>query len=249
MDPPLVTWPERIDAPNLARGEVHVWRTALALPPDEMQQLRAWLSPDEQQRAERMRIGQVRDRFVASRGRQREILAAYLSQSPKELCFEYGDLGKPRLASSAANEKLFFNLSNSHDLALVAVSRDRELGVDVEFVDRRSDNEAIANRFFADREKRALAAAPAEQRRVLFFKCWTRKEAVLKALGVGLTVSLDRIEVSPDDDCRLLAIDIRLGSPKDWTLVDLVPAERYAAAVAFRDGPAAVETYTWATER
>jgi 4'-phosphopantetheinyl transferase len=196
-----------------------------------------------------MRIGQVRDRFVASRGRQREILAAYLSKSPADLQFEYGDLGKPRLHPSAANDRLFFNLSNTHDLALIAVSCDRELGVDVEFIDRRSDDEAIANRFFAEGEKRALAAAPLDERRVLFFRCWTRKEAVLKELGVGLTVSLDRIEVSSSaDDCRLLVIDKDLGSPRDWTLVDLVPAPRYAAAVAFRNGPATVRTYAWAAK-
>jgi 4'-phosphopantetheinyl transferase len=129
------------------------------------------------------------------------------------------------------------------------VSRDRELGVDVEFVDRRSDNEAIANRFFAEREKRALAAVPADERRVLFFRCWTRKEAVLKALGVGLTVSLDRIEVSADRDCRLLSIDQTLGRPTDWTLVDLVPAERYAAALAFQNGPATVRSFTWAANK
>ena len=94
-----------------------------------------------------------------------------------------------------------------------------------------------------------MAAAPAGERRVLFFRCWTRKEAVLKALGVGLTVSLDRIEVSATaNECRLLAIDNDLGHPEDWTLIDLVPADRYAAAIAFQNGPAAVSTYAWAAE-
>jgi 4'-phosphopantetheinyl transferase len=249
MDQSLDNWPARTDAPILENGNVHVWRASLVLPPDKLQQLHAWLSPDEQQRAARMRIGRVRERFVASRGRQREILAAYLSRSPKDVSFEYENLGKPRLAPSATEDRLFFNLSNSHELALIAVSRDRELGVDVEFVDRRSDNEAIANRFFAEREKRALAAAPCGERKVRFFRCWTRKEAVLKALGVGLTVSLDQIEVSATtDDCRVLDIDRDLSRPDDWTLFDLVPAERYVAAVAFQEGPATVSTYAWAAE-
>jgi 4'-phosphopantetheinyl transferase len=184
---------------------------------------------------------------VVSRARQREILADYLQLRPDQLRFEYGDLGKPRLSAAQGGKGLHFNLSNSHELALLAVASDRELGVDVEYLDRRTDGAAIARRFFAPREKQFLEQSPPAERQATFFRCWTRKEAVLKAFGVGLTFPLDRVEVSPATEERpaLLSLDERLGPPDRWTLTDLRPADRYVGALAFQEGPATVRCLAW----
>jgi 4'-phosphopantetheinyl transferase len=225
-----------------------VWCTSLAVSDGQVQRLRQWLSPDELERADRMRLEHLRDRFVVSRGRQREILAAYLSQPPDQLQFEYGDVGKPRLAAPSTPGTLQFNLSNSHEVALLAISRGRELGVDIEYLDRRTNNESIARRYFADSEKRALAALPPSERREAFFRCWTRKEAVLKGLGVGLTFPLDRVEVPVHADASggVLALDERLGRADVWTLAHLTPADKYVAALAFQNGPARMSHFAWA---
>jgi 4'-phosphopantetheinyl transferase len=243
----LLLWPVCQDVPPLEAAAVHVWSASLVASDDALRRLHEWLSPDERERAARFRVGYLRDRFVISRGRQREILAAYLSARPDELRFEYGEVGKPRLADLSPGETIHFNLSNSNEIALLAVSRDRELGIDVEHLDRRTNGDTIAKRFFSEREKQVLAETPADDRRRAFFRCWTRKEAVLKALGVGLTFPLDRVEVSiaENETPSLLALDSRLGKPDAWTLFDLQPADRYVAALAVPRGPGRIREYAW----
>jgi len=185
--------------------EVHVWR--IALDRGDGDSLRARLSSDELARAARFHFERDRTRFLVARAALREILAHYLGASPAEIAFVYGDHGKPALAPPHGD--LRFNLSHSHGLALCAVTRGREVGVDVERIRELDDLEDLARSVFSARELAALHRLPEPGLLAGFFTGWTRKEAFIKALGEGLSHPLKRFDVSlePGRPARLERID------------------------------------------
>jgi 4'-phosphopantetheinyl transferase len=218
--------------PPLAADEVHVWRIALAQQPAGFARLAARLSPSEQRRAARFRFERDRRRYQVAHGALRELLAGYLDHEPERLDFVEGTHGKPVLATPQGAE-LCFNLSHSGELALCAVSCRREVGVDLEQVRELSDADALARRFFAEAETTALAALPAVERLPAFFRCWTRKEAYLKAVGAGLLQALDGFQVSLHPDAGPCALSVS-GRPEEtarWQLQGLEVAQGYVAAV------------------
>jgi 4'-phosphopantetheinyl transferase len=228
----------RWDAPpptlSLGHDEVHVWRLTLDLPDDSLGRLWVTLAEDERGRASRFHFERHRKRFVAGRGQVRAVLACYLDREPAGLRFSYGLHGKPALAGAGGD--LQFNQSHSAGAALLAVTRGREVGVDLEQVRPREHFEALARRFFAPAEVAALAAVPAAQRELAFYQCWTRKEAFLKAGGEGLARPLDQFTVSlgPGEAARLLAVR---GDPEEaprWALRPLTPWPGFVACVALR---------------
>jgi 4'-phosphopantetheinyl transferase len=225
-------WPEVAAVPALADGEVHVWRTPLEQPADRLEDLRRTLAPDERQRAERFHFDKDRRHFVAGRGLLRTLLGRYLGRDPGSLQFAYNPQGKPMLAGEGGG--LRFNLAHSHGLALFAVSRGRELGVDLERIRPEFAGEPVAQRFFSPREVAALRALSGERRHEAFFVCWTRKEAYLKATGKGLSLPLDCFDVSllPGEPAALLATRHDPTEVGRWSLRALAPAQGYAGALA-----------------
>jgi 4'-phosphopantetheinyl transferase len=175
-------------APPLLPGEIHVWRLGLDGAPDD----EALLSEAERARAARFRFADHRDRYVAAHAGLRRVLAAYLDVPPASLAFAAGDGGKPALPGT-----LRFNLSHSDACALVAVAREREVGVDVERLRAVPEALSIARRYFSDSEAASLLGCEGEARDRAFFTLWTRKEALLKLRGLGLS-ALDRAHVGPD---------------------------------------------------
>lgn len=225
---------------TLADDEVHVWRASLNLPPAQIQHLRSVLAADEQARAERFHFQKDRDHFIVARGVLRLILGRYLTRDPEHLVFRYNSYGKPALVPAESEEPLCFNVSHSHELALYAVSRGREVGIDLEHIRSGVDIDHIAARFFAPGEVSTLRTLPATVRNEAFFRCWTRKEAYIKARGEGLSLPLDQFEVTltPGQPAALMSTP---GDPREasrWSLQDLTPALGYVAALA-------VEGYGW----
>lgn len=184
------------------------------------------LSPDEFARAERFRSHRDRDRYIAGRSRLRRILAGYTGTAPDRLSFRYGAQGRPEI------DGLSFNLSHSGDLALLAVSADVVVGADIEEV--RPIELSIARAHFAPHEYRTIMGLPAAERTRAFHRCWTRKEAYLKARGTGLTTDLSSFEVSlrPEEPPRLLRCDS--GEAHLWDLLDVEAGPGWAGAVAAR---------------
>ena len=178
---------ERTLPPPLGQGRVHVWTVALDGPAERPGRLGACLSPDETTRARRFHFEVHRRRFTVARGALRHLLGAYLRRSPESLVFRYGHRGKPELPEAP---ELSFNLSHSEERALLAVSHVAALGVDIERLRPMDDMEAIARRFFSPPEHAALMALAPGERVAGFFRCWTRKEAYLKAVGEGLAIPL-----------------------------------------------------------
>jgi 4'-phosphopantetheinyl transferase len=176
-------------------GQVHVWRAPLDLETEQLQLLRGLLSADERLRAAAFRFRSDRDRFAAGRGWLRWLLGRYLGRTPAGVRLRNDAGGKPALAGEA-DDGLRFNVSHSAGLALVAMTWAREVGVDVERIGDDFPGLDVARRFFSRGEVAVLEALPPAFRIRAFYDCWTRKEAYLKARGVGLALALDRFEVS-----------------------------------------------------
>jgi 4'-phosphopantetheinyl transferase len=233
-EPDDVSWELPPSRPALPGDEVHVWRARLDAPPERVRRLLDLLAPDERVRAGRFHFRRDEDRFVVARGLLRTILGGYLNSGPERLRFEYGAQGKPALAPEHNPAGLRFNVSHSEGVALYAVTRGREVGVDVERVSARVECEEIAGRFFSPREVARLRALPEALREAAFFDCWTRKEAYIKARGEGLSLPLDGFDVSlaPGEPAALLANRLDPAEVSRWSLRELRPWPGFAAAVA-----------------
>jgi 4'-phosphopantetheinyl transferase len=218
----------------LAEGEVHVWRAFLDIPQPQIQAIEQILADDERARAQRFRFARDRTHFIAARGLLRTILGRYLLQEPQTLSFSYNAYGKPSLAEISESDGLSFNLTHAHGMALYAVTRNRAVGVDVEYIQRQMEWESVAERFFSPYEVRMLKAVPPVIRHIAFFNCWTRKEAYIKARGMGLSLELDSFDVSltPGEPAALLNIREEGQDSSNWSLYNLYPGGDYIGALA-----------------
>lgn len=209
------------DAPDISGGgEVHVWRIWLDQHPAVVRQLWGMLSDAERARALQFRFARDRDRFIVAHAALRSILSRYLGIAPADVRFHTSAYGKPVID---ADTVIRFNLSHSGDLALCAIAGEREVGVDVEQIRPDLEWEGLARRFFSADEVAALEALDPGDRLDGFMRCWTRKEAYLKARGEGLALPLDSFSVLPAPDPSIA---------ERWQIVDLTPAPAYVAALA-----------------
>ncbi len=230
--PQPVRWTSPADF-EPADDVVDLWCFPLVERPDDA----GVLDPDELARAEKLIIESKRRQFIAGRARLRSILAHhYLGQAATDVRFDYGEHGKPSLPG---HPELAFNLSHSHELALLGVTRGVRLGVDVEHRRPGRAFAAIAERFFADDEIEVLRAAAPELQPQLFYRAWAQKEAYLKAWGTGLTFSSRGFSVAlaPEQPAAVLATTMPNDDPSRWRVRDVVVPGDYAAAVCWENAP------------
>lgn len=205
----------------------------LTAPPDALVPSDAILSLEERERAESFRFPHLRRRFIVAHACLRLLIASYLHADPASIQFGTNRWGKPSILGAP----LDFNLSHSADIAVFAFTSGCAIGVDVEQVRPMPDMIPIARRLFAKEECADLLSTPAAERNHAFFRCWTRKEAFIKAAGQGLSYPLDRFRVSLlDYQAALLAIDGSAGNAREWAIHHLEPAPGYVGAVVAR-GP------------
>ncbi|MDT7808173.1 MAG: 4-phosphopantetheinyl transferase [Acidobacteriota bacterium] len=225
-------------SPRLSADEVHVWRASLMRREEEMMTLLRSLSEDELRRADRFRFPRDQARFIAARGVLREILGRYLRTSPERVRFGYNAYGKPELLDAEERERLRFNLSHAGSVALFAFASGREVGVDVETLRDDAACAEVAAEFFSRREVETLRALPAHARTRAFYNCWTRKEAYIKARGMGLSLPLDCFDVSlaPGEPAALLATRGTEPEAARWSLREIDVETTYVAAVAVEGG-------------
>ncbi len=218
---------------SLPVGEVHLWRQILEQPPAQVQSSLKVLSNDEQERAELFYFNKDREHFIIAHATLRTILGRYLNTDPGRLNFRSGSFGKPYLAQESNPHDLRFNLSHSAGLALIAVARGRELGVDIERIRPEIMKDGIANRFFSPLETATLCALPDHLRTEAFFNCWTRKEAYIKARGEGLSLDPDKFDVSsaPGQPAAILGTRIDRDDISRWSMLELDVCAGYAAAI------------------
>lgn len=215
---------------NLEHHQVDIWRLSLNIPTDSVKLTESTLSADEAERAARFRFEVDKNRFIVSHGVLRNILGRYLHRDPAELKFSVNQYGKPALVDST----LEFNLSHSGDFALIAVTQGRRIGVDVEHIRQGISSHVIAQQYFSKSEVAELQSLPLEQRVNGFFTCWTRKEAYIKAQGLGLALPLESFDVSltPGQPAILRATRPDEKEATRWTLRSLDVDPNYAGAVA-----------------
>jgi 4'-phosphopantetheinyl transferase len=213
--------------------EIDLWRWPLDMGTARLADLEASLSDDERARRDRFYFSRDAVRYVAARGQLRAILADYLNLNAAEICFDYNEYGKPYLPGAS----LCFNLTHADGLAALAVASGRDVGVDIERV--RVLNEDLIRWVMTEREQRRFLKLSPDDRIEAFFRCWTRKEAVVKAIGAGLSFSPERLEVAFGSTkyARLLLLDDELPAPGDWQLVPFAPAPGFVGAVAARGRP------------
>ncbi len=206
-----------------------MWRISLDQPFETLQRFRQILEPDELNRASRFHFEKHRQHFIVARGFLRAVIGRYLEMQPEALRFSYGAYGKPGLASEHV---LRFNLSHSHEVALLAVALDAELGVDVEHIRADFASEEIARRFFSRAEVEVFNALRKEEQVAAFFRCWTRKEAYIKAIGKGLSQALDAFDVTLAPDVQPALLRAEDDDVSRWWLSNVDVGEGYAGALA-----------------
>lgn len=220
----------------LPSHEAHVWCVRLDLHPASLARLYATLSRDERRRSAGFRCPRDRRRFIAAHGLLRELLGRYLQTPADRIGYVCNAFGKPELGAEFGG-RLQFNLSHSAGLALIAIAADARLGVDVERLRARADDEDIARCFFSAPEIEQLAAVPTPLRAEAFLGLWTKKEAYVKACGQGLAMPLDGFSVPPTTDPAQGPVDLDMASDAvalsgHWSIHTLRPAPGYIGALA-----------------
>ena len=213
--------------PLLAPGDIHLWQAPLTAAAGELASLERLVSGEERSRADAFRFVADRERFLAARGGLRRLLAGYLGADPARLRLAAETHGQPYVAGGAAGD-LMFNLSHSGDMVLYAITRGRHVGVDIEKIHHDLDIDGLAARLYTPAERATLDRLSGDDRTVAFLTLWTRKEAILKAVGTGLTVAPHLIEAIPGHVVRVSAPEL----PTAWSVGGVVTAPGYCAAVA-----------------
>jgi 4'-phosphopantetheinyl transferase len=218
---------------QILSNQVHIWKADVHSFQRSLDFLTPWLSEEETQRGQRYLAADVRDRFLTARGLLRGILAIYTSYAPADIQFAASLHGKPYL-SFPGQAGLEFSLSHSSGIILVAVTSGLPVGIDVETMQQEIDLGLISSKYFSELENQSIHDLPQTLQKQAFFNCWTRKEAYLKGLGVGLTAPLHdfSVTVAPHEPARLINTlpgDCEGGA---WQIVAIEPGPGYAAAAA-----------------
>lgn len=216
--------------------DVHIWRTALNQEPAIVRKLKEVLSDDELERASRFYFEKDKNQFIVGHGFLRRTLARYIDIDPVDLRFLYGPSGKPSLTKD--HGPIRFNMSHSENLAVVAVTLDREIGIDVEFIHEIVEIDELADHFFNSLETGVREWSSSEMKRDEFFRCWVDQEAYLKALGSGLANWSEQIQIlrNQESSYGILPLANRSAELCHWFLWEHVPALGYVGAVV-AEGP------------
>jgi 4'-phosphopantetheinyl transferase len=222
---------------SIHTDDVHVWSLRLDETVEAGREAEL-LSADELERAGRFRFEPDRNAFIRARAGLRRILSCYTGSHAAELQFAYGPHGKPLLRVPVPADSLAFNLSHSNHAALVAVGVDRPLGVDIEFMRSFPDLDGLAEKIFSQRELQAFRSLKTAERVAAFFRAWTRKEAFVKALGLGFSMPVTEVEVTfgPKQRASVVRLHGQTEAAREWTLRDLPVLEDYVGALAIQ-GP------------
>ena len=231
-----------LEPPQLRPGIVYIWEGRLDVPARVTAAARRLLSADERKRADRFVYDRHRRRYTVSQAHLRSVLGQLTDTRPEDIRFHYDEKGKPWLPGGPS-----FNQSHSEDRLMIGVAASGRLGVDIEEMRQVRLMLGIADKNFAPDEAARLHAAPANERRRLFFRFWTRKEAFLKALGVGLTHPLRSFSVDPTPGATqgLLHVEDLPEDPAQWHIGGVRCAEGAEAALAMDQAGVAVEPLSY----
>jgi len=226
---------------NVGPDEICFWYASLEQLGREWKKIEKVLSFDEREKSERFVFEKDKKRYALRHGVLRMILGSCLALHPARVPLRYGHYGKPVLVGT----DLSFNMSESAGIAVYAVTRRRRIGVDIEQIRALSEMDSIARSFFSEYEYEFLCGRPESQKQRTFFELWARKEAVLKAIGKGLTLSVDMLYafISSDKSIHQVRLDGGSGEERKWTIYDLGQDSGFAIAIAV-ECPRALPVHT-----
>jgi len=192
----LKNWHSQDSEKKLGDNEIHIWLNYLNLHQARLKHLYPLLSAAEKERSERFKHYKPRKNYIASHGFLHTVLSYYVNTPANEITFSLGEQGKPSIIDEQNSENIQFNLSHSGNLAILAVCKNHQLGVDIEHTDRKADWGGIARRFFTEDEQGKFFQLNENMQEDAFYKVWTRKEAHMKVTGKGLSLSPTQFEIS-----------------------------------------------------
>lgn len=235
------SWKEPDSLPRLDSHETHVWRVDTRPLVSALAPYATLLSADEIARRDRLHAGPLQDRFVLVRGSLRRLLGHYLGLLPGQVRLVTNAYGKPGVDPPV----LHFNVSYAGHLALLAFSRHGRVGVDAELIRPMAEMEAVIAGWFSSDEHAVWQALPPVERLRAFYRAWTRKEAFIKALGLGLSFPLARFSVTfaPGIPPRILNVEEQTDHP--WLLLDVSPDDQTAAALVIEAPQGEITCWRW----
>jgi 4'-phosphopantetheinyl transferase len=222
---------------TLAEKEVHLWRAGLNISVQEEEAFLATLSEQEKLRTERFHFPLHRRRFIAARGRLRQVLSYYQHIKPEAVNFLYQERGKPYLEDLT----LQFNVSHSNDLAVYALIKNHPIGVDIEKIENKF-SEGVARRYFHPEEYTRLIALPMEAHAAEFYRIWARKEALIKALGEGLHFTLNSFSIAQSRQKVILNLE---NNKSSWLVEDFITYPEYQSAFATSGDVDKIAYFEW----
>ena len=214
--------------PQLATGQVDVWLFQLNISQPRIKQFYPLLSVEEKQRSERLVNFIHRKRMIAAHGFMRTVLSLYLQRPAESLEFVRAEKGKPSLKRRLHEPELQFNLSHSHNLAIVALANAQSLGVDIEYINPKHEWKKIIHRFFTDTEQSAIFSLPEAQQEQAFYQVWTRKEAHMKVTGQGLHLGPGQFTVTVPPQAAAFIENHKQPDDRQWFMQDLRLPESFS---------------------
>lgn len=223
--------PDPIQLPDSA---VHIWRAIVPKEDIIDERYLSTLSLDEKERAKRFLKLEDTSRYIWHHATLRQVISRYLNLQPQEIMFHNSPLGKPALNETLHRDKLTFNMSHSGDIMLIALTSERQIGIDVELIRSIPDMSRMVDLYFTRSERSWYSALPESEKILAFFSAWTRKEAFLKAIGEGLQYPPEQVEVSMDPDAVTPSLDLldKSQPTSEYRLLSFQPMEGYLAALA-----------------
>jgi 4'-phosphopantetheinyl transferase len=217
----------------LPEGEAHVWFVHLQEMSRHFDSVLEILAPDEVARAARFHFERDRNEYIFTRGFLRHIVGCYTGFAPHLVQFRYNSYGKPALAAEWRGDQLGFSLSHSRGVAVFAFTRDRQVGVDLEYMHQDVEFDQVAERLFSPREISLFRDLPEGKKPEAFFSCWTRKEAYVKARGEGMSLDLRSVDVAfAPEPPPVFSVAADVSEAQRWSLADLPAPAGYTAAFA-----------------
>lgn len=240
-----IEWPLTPSTLSISTGMVHVWAWDCACSAFDLTHYIPLLSPEECFLMQRFRFERDRVRYGISHAILRILLGRYLGVQSSSLSFDQNEFGKPSLAQTVVGSELTFNLSHTNRVGLLAIAAGLAIGVDIEEV--RPVECGTVERYFSTQEQSSLGTLAGADWLEGFYNCWTRKEAILKAEGLGLNVRLDAFDVSLSPSVKATVLGVRptAGFTSNWHLVELRPALGFVGALATNVVPASVTCYSF----
>ncbi len=224
---------------------VHIWMTSVATLKDDIPLFTSLLKYNESSQAMRFVFEKDHDRFVVSRVVLRDILSRYLPVDPEAISFINNEYGKPFVDNKDNAENITFNLSHAGDLIVYGITKNREIGIDIEKITEMESLDDLIRQYFSETEQMYFKPLSPEKKKEAFFTCWTRKEAYIKAHGKGLSYPLDgfSVTVDPRDTVSLLHDDN--DDISCWSLNEIIYSQEYAGAVAVKGHNINYHYYKW----